>query len=139
MNLKIKKLNSNARLPSRAHPDDAGIDLYSLGDYIIKSGETKVVQTGIALEIPHGYVGLIWDKSGISSKGVKTLGGVIDAGYRGEVGVIIHNLSDSDFTFVNNSKVAQMLIQKVELFEIEEVDDLHASNRGTGGFGSTGK
>lgn len=139
MNLKIKKLNSEAKLPTRAHHDDAGIDLYALGVHTINPGETKIIPTGIAIEIPYGHVGLIWDKSSIGSKGIKVMGGVIDAGYRGEVAVVMHNLTTSSYTFEANHKVAQMLIQKVEMLDIEEVEMLDDTNRGASGFGSTGK
>ena len=81
----------------------------------------------------------MWDKSSIGAKGTKNLGGVVDAGYRGEVMVILHNLSSESHTFLHGHKVAQMLIQKVELCEVEEVDELSESSRGEGGFGSTGQ
>ncbi len=97
------------------------------------------IPIGIAMEIPDGYVGLIWDKSSVGSKGIKTLGGVVDAGYRGEVNVVVHNLNNVPYIFSHGNKVAQMLIQKVELPEIEEVGTLNDSSRGEGGFGSTGK
>ena len=97
------------------------------------------VRTGIAMEIPEGFVGLIWDKSSIGSKGIKTLGGVIDAGYRGEIQVMVTNLGDTAYTFEHGHKVAQMIIQKVEFPEIVEVSELSESLRGEGAFGSTGK
>jgi len=109
------------------------------GNHTIKKGETILVPTGIALEIEYGYVGLIWDKSSIGSKSIKTLGGVIDAGYRGEIHVMIHNMSDKEYTFEHGHKVAQILIQKIEFPDIEEVEELSDSKRGLGGFGSTGK
>ena len=140
MILRIKKLDPAAKLPSRAHEYDAGLDLYALEKTILKSGERKAVRTGIALEIPEGYVGLIWDKSGIAIKeGIKTLGGVVDEGYRGEVLVGTINLSAEEYVFEAGHKVAQILIQKVEQMEIEEVSELTDTTRGQGGFGSTGK
>jgi len=91
------------------------------------------------VEIPAGYVGLIWDKSGVSVKrGLKILGGVIDAGYRGELVITLHNLGNEDQFFNAGDKVTQMLIQKIELPEIEEVSALSKTKRGDGGFGSTG-
>ena len=139
MKLKIKKLFDDAVLLTRAHHDDAGIDLYSYKDQTIEAHETIAISTGVAMEIEKGYVGLIWDKSSIGSKGLKTLGGVIDAGYRGEVKVLLHNLTDTPHTFLHGQKVAQLLIQKIELPEIEEVKGFSESTRGEGGFGSTGK
>ncbi len=101
--------------------------------------ETVILPTGVACAIEEGCVGLIWDKSSVGAKGIKTLGGVIDAGYRGEIKIIVHNLSNASITFEHGQKVAQMLIQKVELPEVEEMAELESSPRGEGGFGSTGK
>ncbi len=139
MKLKIKKLNTGAVVPSFAHSFDAGMDLYSNEDIKINPNEVVKVKTGIAMEIPEGYVGLIWDKSSVGSKGLKTMGGVIDSHYRGEVMILIKNLSDMEYFFEKGDKVAQMLIQKVEHFEIEETNELPETLRGEGGFGSTGK
>ncbi len=139
MRLNVKKIRDDAILPVHAHHNDAGIDLFSCGEYSITPHATFSISTGIALEIPDGYVGLIWDKSSIGSKGIKTLGGVVDAGYRGEVKVIVHNLNTTPYIFSHGDKVAQILIQKVELFDISEVEELSDSLRGVNGFGSTGK
>ena len=140
MELKIKKLVSNAVLPNYAHKGDAGMDLFASETTVIKKGERVQVKTGIAMAIPEGYVGLIWDKSGLSHKyGLKTLGGVIDSGYRGEIMIGMINLGSEDYTFEVCHKVAQMLIQKVESPEIIEVESLDDTSRGVGAFGSTGK
>ena len=137
--MKIQKINPEIKIPSYAHSGDAGMDLYAADDVIIKSSERKVVATGMKMEIPAGYVGLIWDKSGLASKkGLKIMGGVIDSTYRGEVGVVIINLGDQEYQVEKNTKIAQMLVQKVENVEIEEVNDLENSSRGDGGFGSSG-
>ena len=140
MLLKIKKLRADAKIPSYAHHGDAGFDLFAVEETTVSAGERVLVGTGIALEIPDGFVGLIWDKSGLATAhGLKTLGGVIDAGYRGEIKVGIINLSTEDYVFEAGHKVAQMLIQKVERATIEEAPDLSDAHRGEGGFGSTGK
>lgn len=140
MDLKIKKLNENASLPNYAHPHDAGMDLFATEDVVIETGQRVQVPTGIAMEIPDGYVGLIWDKSGLSHKsGLKTLGGVVDAGYRGEVQVGMINLGNETYTFSAGDKVAQMLIQKIENMNIVESEELSDTSRGEGAFGSTGK
>lgn len=139
MKLKIKKLYENTKLPTRAHHDDAGTDMYAQGDHIVEPHATVVIPTGVAMELEKGYVSLIWDKSSVGSKGIKTLGGVIDAGYRGEYKIIVHNLNNEAYTFKHGDKVAQLLIQKVEFPELEEVTELNDSTRGEGGFGSTGK
>lgn len=140
MQIKIRKLHKDAKLPTYAHTNDAGMDLYCLDEFEMKPGERKSISVGIAVEIPDGYVGLIWDKSGLSHKyGIKTFGGVIDAGYRGEISVGLMNLSDEHFKFEKGHKVAQFLIQKIEHVEFEETDQLNETLRGDGGFGSTGK
>jgi len=140
MEINVKKLHKDAKLPTYAHHGDAGFDLYSIESVSIPVGARVLVGTGIAIEIPDGYVGLIWDKSGLSMvHGLKNLGGVIDAGYRGEIKAGVVNLSDEDYTITAGHKVAQMLIQKVERADIKEVVELSDSHRGYGGFGSSGK
>lgn len=140
MELNIKKLHTDAKLPTYAHHGDAGFDLYAIESVTIPVGARVLVGTGISMEIPDGYVGLLWDKSGLSMvHGLKNLGGVIDAGYRGEIKAGIINLSTEDYTITVGHKVAQMLIQKVEHAQIIEVTELPDSHRGHGGFGSTGK
>lgn len=140
MQLKIKKINSEAIVPNYAHPDDAGFDLYSVEAIEISPMSRVQVATGIALEIPIGYVGLVWDKSGLSHKhGLKTLGGVIDSGYRGEVKVGLINLGSETYLLEKGHKIAQMIIQQQESCEIIEVSELSETSRGDKGFGSTGK
>lgn len=139
MKLLIKKLYENAKVPTRAHHDDAGIDIYAHGTHIVEPHHTLAIPTGVSMELEKGYVSLVWDKSGVAMKSIKTVGGVIDAGYRGEYKIMVHNLSDVPYTFENGDKVAQILIQKVEFPELVEVDELSDSTRGVGGFGSTGK
>ena len=138
--IKIKRLKPDAVLPSYAHAGDAGMDICASEDVHIKKDERMKVPTGIAIQIPEGYVGLGWDKSGLSmNHGLKTLGGVIDAGYRGEIMIGIVNLSNEDYTIGKGHKVAQILIQKVEAPNVQEVEELGDSHRGEKGFGSTGK
>ncbi len=140
LKLKIKKLHSDAKVPSYAHPGDAGMDLYALERTEIKPGERVQVKTGVAMEFPHGYVALIWDKSGLSQKhGLKTLGGVIDACYRGECLIGLINLSNETYVFEKHHKICQMLMQEIIQPDIEIVDELSETERGSGGRGSTGK
>lgn len=140
MKLKIQKINSEAIIPNYANEDDAGLDLHSAENFILKPGERRAIETGIKMEIPEGYVGLVWDKSGIAANnGIKTMAGVIDSGYRGEIKIVLINLSNQDFEIKKGQKIAQMLIQKIEHPEIEIVEFLSKSDRGEGGFGSTGK
>lgn len=138
--LNIKKLDKDAIVPKYAHEGDAGLDLFSNEECILKAGERRAVKTGISTSFPRGYVALIWDRSGnAAKKGIKTMAGVIDAGYRGEWGVVMLNTSDEDFEIKKGDKIAQALIQPVISAEIKEVESLEESSRGEGGFGSTGK
>ncbi|MGB7297625.1 MAG: dUTP diphosphatase [Candidatus Aminicenantales bacterium] len=141
MKLRVKRISAGARLPVYGHPGDAGMDLFAAEEIMIGGGEVKAVPTGIKMAIPGGYVGLIWDKSGISLQGVHRLAGVVDAGYRGEVKVVMVNLGKTPYVFKQGQKVAQMLIQPVQAVEIVDVgaDELDETQRGEGGFGSTGQ
>ena len=139
--VKIKKIKDNATVPKYAHPSDAGVDLYSTEDYIIKPGKRILVSTGISMAIPEGYEGQIRPKSGLALKqgiSVCNTPGTIDAGYRGEVGVIAINHGNEDHNIEKGKKIAQMVFNKVEEADFEEVEDLDDTSRGDGGFGSTG-
>jgi dUTP pyrophosphatase len=140
MKIKIKKLKEDAILPTHGHRGDAGIDFYTNENVFFKAGAQERVPTGIAVEIPDGYCGLIWDKSSISFKyGLKIMGGVIDSGFRGEIVMSLINLSDKDFTLEKGHKVAQMIIQKYEDCDILKVEELSNDTvRGEGREGSTG-
>ena len=139
MQLLFKKLHDSAKAPSFAHDSDAGMDFYAVEKTTIEPGTRVAIKTGIALAIPKGYVGLFWDKSSVGiSKGLKTLGGVIDAGYRGEVMIGILNTTNSSYTFEAGDKVSQLLVQKIEQPTMVETDMLGSTERGEGGFGSTG-
>jgi dUTP pyrophosphatase len=139
MELHVQKLLQDAKLPSFAHDADAGMDLYCAEAITIEPNQRAQVRTGLAIAIPEGYVGLVWDKGGISHKlGMKTLGGVVDAGYTGEWLIGLYNLSDKSHTFAVGDKITQFLVQKVEHPTVVEVDSLAESARGANGFGSTG-
>ena len=128
------------QIPSYAHTGDAGLDIYSLENIVLKPGERHHFNTGFALDFPPGYVALIWDKSGLSSRhGLTNFGGVIEYTYRGEYGVVLYNAGNEDYSIKKGDKIAQLLIQKIETAEIEEVEKLSDSPRGESGFGSTGK
>ena len=140
MILRIKKLHPSAMIPKYAHHDDAGFDLCAIENIKLKPGERFPVPTGLVMEIPEGFVGLIWDKSGLAVKhGIKTIAGVVDSTYRGEILVAVTNNSDEEYLFEKGHKVAQMIIQKKETVEFEEVDELTETVRGEGRLGSTGK
>jgi dUTP pyrophosphatase len=138
MELKVKRINNQARLPLYQHKGDAGLDLFSCIDLVLGPGEVKPISTGIKVAIPEGSVGLVWDKSGISLKGVHRLAGVIDAGYRGEVQVVMANLGREPFVITPGMKIAQLLVQSVETVAVTEVEELDETSRGEKGFGSTG-
>ena len=141
MNLKIMKIHENAIIPNYVHKGDAGMDLYSIEETIIKSNEIKLISTGLKTEIPLNYEIQIRPKSGLAIKhGITVLNspGTIDSGYRGEIKVILINHSEKDFLIEKNSKIAQMVLKKVEQAEIIEVTELNETTRSTGGFGSTG-
>lgn len=139
MKIKVKKLHKDAKLPTHGHPGDAGMDLYAVEDAVFPAGEQARVHTGIAIEIPEGYVGFIWDKSSISfNTGLKIMGGVIDSGYRGEIIMNFLNTSDKEIIIENGYKIAQMIIQKFEHCEIIEVGEMSETVRGHGREGSTG-
>ncbi len=139
MQLKIKKLHIDAKLPSKGHPGDAGIDFFALEKVIFEPGAQERVHTGISIEIPEGYVGLMWDKSSVSfNQGLKTVGGVIDSGFRGELVMSLYNMTDKEQVIEKGHKINQMIIQKYEDCDIVEVADLSETVRGEGREGSTG-
>ncbi len=138
--MEIKKLDKDAIFPKYAHVNDAGADLFSIEDVVLEPGKHVQIGTGIAVGVPKGYVMFIWDKSGLSQKyGIKTLGGVVDSGYNGEVKVGLINLSSERYIIKKHHKIAQMIIQKREKVDFVEVENLSKSDRGESGFGSTGK
>ncbi len=139
MELKVKKVRMDAKLPQYGHTGDAGLDLFSSIDFVLEKGQVEAIPSGVKVAIPDGYVGLIWDKSGVSLKGVHRLAGVIDSGYRGEVKVVMINLSDKPFAIDKGMKIAQMLVQPITMVRVVEAEDLDNTSRGEGGFGSTGK
>lgn len=139
MKLLTEKLDKGAKLPRYAMPGDAGMDIFSNEEKILKPGERHLFSTGIRIAVPVGHVGLVWDKSGLAvNLGLKTMAGVVDEGYRGELKVLAINLGDEDLKVDKHSKIAQMVIQKKEEVEVEEVEKLDDTDRGGNGFGSTG-
>lgn len=137
--LKVKRLKPDAKLPSYAHPGDVGLDLYSLEQKTLKPGEHHHFFVGFALEFENGYAGIIKDKGSISKAGLHTMGGVYDAGYRGEYNVHLVNLGDTPYTIEKGDKIAQLVMFPVGIAKIEETDSLSESSRGEGRWGSTGK
>lgn len=139
MNIPFTSLTGEARLLPHAHATDAGLDLTSIEAIELHPGVPTKIKTGIAMGIPEGYVGLIWDKSSVGSLGVKTLGGVIDAGYRGEVIVVLINLTKETIRWDAGKKVAQMIIQPyMPVVPVKVESFAESTTRGADGFGSTG-
>lgn len=140
MELKWKKLEKGAKAPVKGHPGDAGIDFFALETVVFSPSTQMRVRTGIAVEIPIGYVGLIWDKSSVSfNQGLKIMGGVIDTGFRGEIVMSLFNTTSSEQKIEAGHKIAQMIIQRFEDCDLVEVHELSDTIRGAGREGSTGK
>jgi dUTP pyrophosphatase len=140
MQLKIKKLNSDCVIPSYAHQGDVGMDVFSMEEYILKPGERKIFFLGFAMEFPHGYAAIMKDKGSLPKNGgVHTMGGVFDAGYRGEYNVNLINLGSDEYKILKGHKIAQLVIFPVIIADITEATDLSQTTRGEGRFGSTGK
>lgn len=140
MQIKFQKLSEEAQLPTYANPGDAGMDLRTLESKTLKAGERYIFPTGLAVAIPKNYVGLVWDRSGLAAKeGLTCLAGVIDSGYRGEIGVVMLNTSKKSVKIEKGERVAQLLIQPIVVAQIKEVKTLSNTQRGKGGFGASGK
>lgn len=140
MKLKIKKLASDARIPEYKTIESAGMDLCSNEEATLNPMEIKLISTGISLEIEKDYEAQVRPRSGIALKGITVVNspGTIDSDYRGEVKVILMNLGKNEFKIMKGDRIAQLVIAKVEKAEIAEADELNSTERGAGGFGSTG-
>lgn len=137
--LPLRRLDPAAVLPTRAHADDAGLDLYGLEDATIAPGAGTLLRTGVAVAVPAGHVGLVCDRSSLARRGLKTAGGVIDAGYRGELGVVVWNISRDPQHVKKGERVAQLLVIPIATPAPVETHELDETARGAGGFGSTGR
>jgi dUTP pyrophosphatase len=141
MQIKLKKLDARAVLPTRGTAASAGSDLYAIDAVTVPAGETVIVHTGIAVAIPEGYAGLIYARSGLATK--RNLApankvGVIDADYRGEIMVALYNQSSAVQTVESGERIAQLVVTPFLQVTLEECSELSDTQRGTGGFGSTG-
>ena|SRR5258708_2219319 len=139
--VKIKRLHANACVPRYEHPGDSGADLYSVVDEVLQPFERKAIPTGLSAEVSVGFELQVRPKSGLAlNSGVTVLNtpGTIDAGYRGEIKVILVNLSAEPYTIKAGQKIAQLVVAPVIYADFVEVDELAESKRGAGGFGSTG-
>ncbi|MCH3964239.1 MAG: dUTP diphosphatase [Clostridium sp.] len=141
MKLLIQKINEKAVVPFYAHEGDAGLDLFSVEKVLIKPMERKLVSTGIRIQLPENTEAQVRPRSGLALKNGITLlnsPGTIDEGYRGEIKVLMINLGEEPFLIEENMKIAQMVIKPVERVQVNEVSELTDTERGEGGFGSTG-
>ena len=140
--LAVKLLHSEARLPTRAHPGDAGADLHSVDEVVIPPGERREVGTGLALAIPEGYAGFVQPRSGLAFKhGIMVVNspGLIDAGYRGEVRISLYNSGSQPFAVAAGERIAQLVVQRVAEPQFVVREELPDTVRGPGGFGSSGR
>ena len=138
INVKFKKLNPNAIPFSYSREQDACMDMYALEGTIIPAGTTKIIPTGIAVEIPQDYEGLVRGRSGLASKGITAHLGTIDETYRGDVGMIIANHTNADFKVEAGMRLAQFTVKPVYHIQLEEVKELSDTSRGSNGYGSSG-
>ena len=141
ININVKRLSDSAKIPHYAHIGDAGADLYASESIIVPENGVAAVPTGIAIEIPAGYVGYINPRSGMALKGITVMNapGTIDSGYRGEIKVILVNHTKDHYHINDGDKIAQIVFHKYHEVFFEPVDELSNSDRGEGGFGSSGK
>ncbi len=137
--LKFKKLDSKATLPTRGSSSAAGLDIYCVEEITIGPGERYLAKTGLAVAIPERHYGRLAPRSGLAMKqGLDVLSGVIDSDYRGEIGCLLYNTSDETIYLPANSKICQLIIEKIEMPTAVWADELTDTARGSGGFGSTG-
>lgn len=144
MNIRIKKINKNAIIPTRGSKEAAGYDLYACtkSSTIIMPHNTVKIETGISMELPDGYFGAIFARSGLATKqGLRPANavGVVDSDYRGNIIVALHNDTDEPQTINPMERIAQLVVMPYLPVEFDEVDELNETERGVGGFGSTGK
>ena len=137
----IKRVSEDAIIPTKGSKYSAGFDLYSPIDTVVKANDRLLIDTKIQINFPYGCYGRIAPRSGLALKyGIDVLAGVIDFDFLGNIGVILHNTSTSDYNVKKGDRIAQLIIEKIETdIEVKEVDKLGESDRGAGGFGSTGK
>ncbi|MCD8502513.1 MAG: dUTP diphosphatase [Bacillaceae bacterium] len=141
LEIKIKRIHADAKLPLQANTGDAGMDLYSIDNAMIPSGEAKLIRTGLQIELPQGTEAQIRPRSGLALKHSVTVlnsPGTIDEGYRGEIGVILMNHGKEPFVVKKSMRIAQMVIQFVPSIQVTEVNELSETIRGSSGFGSSG-
>jgi dUTP pyrophosphatase len=141
MRIPLQRLDEGLPIPAHAHPGDGGVDLYSRESVRLEAGQRAVVPTGIAVAIPDGYAGLVTPRSGLAARnGISVVNGpgLVDSGYRGEIKVVLVNLSGGAFEINRGDRIAQFVVIPVSVQDYVPVEELPDSTRGSGGFGSTG-
>lgn len=137
--VKVKKVHEDAIIPYKAYISDAGFDLSSVENVVVRSGQTLKIRTGLAFELPGGYEIQVRPRSGLSVKTkLRVLFGTVDSDYRGEVAVIVDNIGDEQWVIQKGDRIAQAIIQRIPLISLVEVTKLNEGSRGSNGFGSTG-
>ena len=142
MHLSLLKLDKELPTPSRAHSDDAGLDMYARCPAVLAPGQRAVVATGVAVAIPPGHAGFVTPRSGLAARygiGVVNAPGLIDAGYRGEIRVVLINHGEEPFEIARGDRIAQLVVVPASVLEVELVGHLEETERGSGGFGSSGR
>lgn len=140
MRVKVKKLSANATIPTKAHSLDAGFDLYASRTVTIPAHDRALIPTDIAMEIPEGYYGMVVGRSGNTiRRGLVGTTGVVDAGYRGGIGIIGFNLTDSDITIYQGERAGQIILTPILVCDLQETEEMSEAERNSDGFGSTGK
>ncbi len=139
INVKVKLLHPEAKMPFYGSEEAAGFDLYALEEKTINPGETLLVRTGVALEIEKGYCWQFWDRSGMGAKGITCLAGLGDSDYRGEFKVVLHNTTKTSYKVEKGDRIVQVVPVPIVKASFEQVEELSPSKRGEGGFHSTGK
>lgn len=132
-------LDENARIPTKAHEDDAGFDIYAREEKTVPAGSSAIFDTGVHIELPKNTVGMLKSKSGLNVKHGITSEGVIDCGYTGSITVKLYNHSKEDYTVHEGDKISQLVVLPYISLKLEIADELDKTDRGTGGFGSTGR
>lgn len=137
--VRIKLLHPDARVPTYGSEEAAGFDLYSIEDVTVRAEETKIVRTGVSLEIQEGYCFQVWDRSGTGAKGIHRFAGLGDSDYRGEYKIVLYNSTKKDYEIKKGDRIAQIVPVPIVRAEFEQADELNETLRGAGGFNSTGQ
>ncbi len=139
INVKVKLLHPDAKIPTYGSLEAAGFDLYAIKEEVLEPGKVTIVPTGVCLEVPQGYCYPFWDRSGLAAKGIQHFGGLIDSDYRGELKVIFFNSTSEPYNIKKGDRIMQGVFLPVVQAKFEEADELSETGRGVGGFHSTGE